>query len=236
MAIVASTVPTMSLFFALLTVVAEVVVLVALVLWIGGRFSDGLARAGRSARESLAHGGLWLAWVVALTCTLGSLYLSEVAHFIPCKLCWYQRIAMYPLVPLLGIAAVRRDKNIRIYGIALAGIGALISSYHVVLERFPSLESGVCDPNNPCTLIWVERFDYLTIPTMALSGFAVIIVLLLVAGRHEPLRVSATTAKEPTWQSTHQPGNGHTPMTTPSADSSTSEPERSGSGAASSPS
>jgi disulfide bond formation protein DsbB len=90
---------------------------------------------------------------------------------------------MYPLVPVLGLAALRRDANVRIYGIALAGIGALISSYHVVLERYPSLESGVCDPDNPCTLIWIRRFGYLTIPTMALSAFAVIVVLLLIAGR-----------------------------------------------------
>ena len=51
----------------------------------------------------------------------------------------------------------------------------------MLLERYPSLETGACDPNNPCTLIWVERFGYLTIPTMALSAFALIITLLLVA-------------------------------------------------------
>ena len=67
----------------------------------------------------------------------GSLYFSEVAHFVPCRLCWYQRIAMYPLVLLLGIATLRRDVGIRLYAIPLAAIGAAVSIYHVQLERFP---------------------------------------------------------------------------------------------------
>ncbi|HEX4822213.1 MAG TPA: disulfide bond formation protein B [Acidimicrobiales bacterium] len=223
-----------TLFFAQLAIVAEFTVLVFALLVIGGLFSPAIARARTLAVQTIAPAALGLAFAVACVSMAGSLYFSEVAHFVPCKLCWYQRIAMYPLVPVLGIAAIRRDTNVRIYGIALAGIGALISSYHVLLERFPSLESGVCDPNNPCTLIWVERFDYLTIPTMALSGFAAIVVLLLVAGRHESSRVSAPRGKESTWQSTRQPRNGATPVTTHAAGSSTSEREQSGSGVASS--
>ena len=108
----------------------------------------------------------------------GSLYFSEAAHFTPCKLCWYQRIAMYPLVPLLGLArggattasALRRHPR---------GPGWGVSAYHVLIERFPSLESGACDVANPCTIIWVRRFGYLTIPTMALSAFALIVTLML---------------------------------------------------------
>ena len=63
----------------------------------------------------------------------------------------------------------------------LAVLGGLISSYHILLERYPSLESGVCEAANPCTLIWVRRFGYLTIPAMALSAFAFITVLVLTA-------------------------------------------------------
>ena len=172
-----------SLFLALLAVVAEVTVAVFVVLAVGGLFSPAVARLRTLAVQTVAPSALTLAFVVAAVSMAGSLYFSEVAHFVPCRLCWYQRIAMYPLVPVLGLAALRRDANIRIYGIALAGIGAVLSSYHVVLERYPSLESGVCDPTNPCTLIWIRRFGYLTIPTMALSAFAAIVVLLLTAGR-----------------------------------------------------
>lgn len=174
-----------SLFLAMLAVIAEIAVVAFVLLAIGGLFSPAVARLRTAAVQTVAPSALTLAFVVAAVSMAGSLYFSEVANFVPCKLCWYQRIAMYPLVPVLGLAAWRRDTNIRIYGIALAGIGAVISSYHVVLERYPSLESGVCDPNNPCTLIWIRRFGYLTIPTMALSAFAAIVALLVIAGRED---------------------------------------------------
>ncbi len=121
-----------------------------------------------------------LAFVVAVVATLGSLYLSEVAHFLPCRLCWYQRIAMYPLPVLLGIGWWRRDAGVRRYAVPLAFIGLAISTYHVLVERFPSLEgSSVCEIANPCTIRWVERFGFVTIPTMALAAFALISGLLV---------------------------------------------------------
>ena len=118
---------------------------------------------------------------VAIVSTLGSLYYSEVANFPPCRLCWYQLIGMYPLALILSIAAWRRDPAVRWYALPLAVAGGLVSVYHVLVERYPSLESGSCDPTNPCSIIWVERLGYMTIPTMALSGFALIAVLLILA-------------------------------------------------------
>jgi disulfide bond formation protein DsbB len=172
------TVDTVSLFLALLAVVAEVVTAAAVVLAVGGRFSPTLRRLRDQAVEAVAPSALSLAAVVATVCMAGSLYFSEVAHFPPCHLCWLQRFCMYPLVPILWFAAWRQTKGIRPYAAALAAIGACISAYHVALERHPEWESSVCDPKNPCTLIWVKRLGYLTIPTMALSGFALIITLL----------------------------------------------------------
>lgn len=176
------TVEAVSLFLALLAIVAQATVVGALMLALGGRLSTRVGAARSAVARSVSEQALGLAFVVAAVAMAGSLYFSEVAHFPPCRLCWYQRISMYPLVPLLGLAAWRRDVGIRPYAALLAGIGAIISSYHVLLERYPTLESGVCDPTNPCTLIWVRRFGYLTIPTMALSAFAVILTLLAVAG------------------------------------------------------
>ena len=63
----------------------------------------------------------------------------------------------------------------------MAVVGGTISIYHMVVERYPTLESSTCDPYNPCSIIWVEHFGYLTIPTMALSGFALIVALLAIA-------------------------------------------------------
>lgn len=183
-----------SFFLALLAVVAELAVVIALVLAIGGQFSEPLARARRDAAAAVAPQALTLAFAVAAVSMLGSLYFSEVAHFTPCRLCWYQRFCMYPLVPVLGVAAWRRATAVWPYAAVLAGIGAAISSYHVVLEHFPKLETSVCDPDNPCTLIWVRRFGYLTIPTMALSSFVLILTLLAVARTGgDPDKVSTST-------------------------------------------
>ena len=172
-------------FLALLTVAANVAVLGALVLGVGGRFSGGVARVRDEVGDAVRPLALPFAAVVALVATAGSLWLSEGADFVPCKLCWYQRIAMYPLVVLLGLAAWRRDAGVRVYAWSIAGIGAAISVYHYLLERFPSLESGAtCDPTAPCTLVWIWKFHYISIPFMALSAFALIAVLLTLATPH----------------------------------------------------
>ena len=166
---------TMTLLFATLAVLAGLaaVVLVALRIL-------PLARGRATAAALLAGQEIPLAFVVTLVATLGSLYLSEVAHFVPCRLCWYQRIAMYPLPVILGIAWATRDERVRRYVLPLASIGGCISIYHILVERFPSLESSrVCDPTNPCTIRWVERFGFVTIPVMALCGFALIVGLLV---------------------------------------------------------
>jgi len=172
-------VATMSLFFALLTVVANVVVVVAVVLAVAARFSERAAGGLRWLRDMVDGASLALAALVGLVATLGSLYLSEIAHFPPCQLCWYQRIAMYPLPVILGIAAWRRDFGIRPYAIALAAIGSAISVYHYQLERFPDQSSLSCSVDVPCTTVWIWRFHYISIPFMALSGFALIVTLLL---------------------------------------------------------
>lgn len=170
-----------SLFLALLAVVAEVATVAAVVLAIGGMVSPALRGLRDRAVESVAPSAVTLALCVAAVCTGGSLYFSEVAHFPPCHLCWLQRYCMYPLVPILGIAAWLRPRFIRLIAAAFATVGASISTYHILVERGIVSESTSCDPKNPCSLIWVERLGYLTIPTMALSGFLLILTLLAVS-------------------------------------------------------
>ena len=176
---------TVTLFLAMLAVVAQASVLIAVVLALVRRRAQSLDRAAHALSDAVGPNALLFALAVAVVSLAGSLYFSEGAHFAPCKLCWYQRIAMYPLVPVLAVAVWRRDPGVRWYALPLAAIGAGISIYHVLLERYPSLETGACDPENPCSLIWVERFGYLTIPTMALSAFSLIAMLLIVARRPE---------------------------------------------------
>ena len=173
---------TVATFLGLLAVAALIGVLSVLVVW--GLDRIGVARGTIDGlRRAIGPTGLWLAFAVALTSTAGSLYFSEVAGFPPCALCWYQRIAMYPLVLILGVAAARGDAGVIRYAGPLAAIGALVSIWHIGVERIPTLPSGSCSLEVPCSTIWVEVLGFVTIPTMALAGFAAIITLLvLVAG------------------------------------------------------
>lgn len=124
---------------------------------------------------------LAIAALVAAVATAGSLWLSEGAGFPPCELCWYQRIAMYPLTVLLAIGALRHDDGVRLPALVIALGGAAVSTWHILVERFPSLaDATTCDPANPCSIKWVEELGFLTIPTMALIGFLSIATLLLV--------------------------------------------------------
>ena len=169
-------------FLTALTLVAQVLVvgwiLLRLIELLGGsrRPLDTIARA-------VGSDALKLACLVAATAMAGSLYMSEIRNYPPCVLCWYQRIAMYPLVLLLGIAAVRRDLSVRIYAIPLALIGVGISAYHYQLERFPDQEAIACTTSVPCTTVWFEQLGYITIPMMAMSAFALICVVLTLGGR-----------------------------------------------------
>lgn len=132
---------------------------------------------------------LQLAAAVATTATLGSLWYSEVAGFVPCELCWFQRIVMYPLAVMLVIAAARRDDAIRLYGRVLAGIGLAISAWHVALQRVPSLSgASTCSTEAPCSAVWVDVFGFLTIPTMAGCGFLAVLVLLSVGTPNQAAR------------------------------------------------
>lgn len=129
-------------------------------------------------REAFAGYGLWLAWLMAVIATLGSLYYSQIAHFIPCEYCWYQRIAMYPLSVIIGIAAFRNDSTVRLHAYPLAIAGGLISAYHYIIQHIPDLAAGVCTTATPCTAALVWKFDFVSIPFMALVSFAAIITML----------------------------------------------------------
>lgn len=135
------------------------------------------------ARAGFADVGLTLATGVAVAATAGSLYFSEVADYVPCNLCWYQRIAMYSAA-LVGVTSlVRRDRAAAPYLLVLSVAGAVISLYHYVLEWNPQLESEVCSIDVPCTTIWFREFGFATLPFMALCGFCAIGTLSLVTMR-----------------------------------------------------
>lgn len=122
---------------------------------------------------------LYLAWIVAIVATGGSLFLSDVMKFEPCKLCWFQRIFMYPQVILLGIAAYRHDRRIVGYVMPLSIIGALIALYHYAEQHIPALARMTpCTSGVPCNVDYFEWLGFITIPFMALIAFILIILLL----------------------------------------------------------
>ncbi|MFC7784930.1 MULTISPECIES: disulfide oxidoreductase [unclassified Rossellomorea] len=120
---------------------------------------------------------LFLAWASSLVASLGSLYFSEIMKYEPCELCWYQRILMYPMVILLGVAYVRKDFQAALYSTSLSGIGILVSLYHYSIQKVSFLsESAPACGRVPCTGEYINLFGFITIPFLALTGFIIIFI------------------------------------------------------------
>ncbi|MGO4543081.1 disulfide oxidoreductase [Paenibacillus sp. 2TAB19] len=129
---------------------------------------------------------LYFAWMVSLIATLGSLYFSEVKGYIPCELCWYQRIFMYPLSILLGIAAYKGDRTIKKYVLPLSIIGGIISIYHYSIQKIPGFhEIKPCTNGVPCNVDYIDWLGFITIPFLAGTAFILIIAFLLFVGDKE---------------------------------------------------
>ena len=169
----------LSLFFGLLTIAAWIATVGLWALALGHRRKPD-SQLGL-AFEDVGHVALWIAALVAIVTMCGSLYFSEVAHFIPCKLCWYQRIAVYPLSITLVIAAIRRDARVWWYVLPQATAGAAFAIYHTQLQAFPGQHSSFCTLTEPCTVRYVWEFGFISLPLMALSAFTLIITLVLTA-------------------------------------------------------
>lgn len=172
-------VQSMEIFTSLLAVIAAGGVLVIVLV----RLTASRSTVSQQIAEGLHRAALWLAGVVATVATVGSLYFSEVADYVPCRLCWFQRIAMYPLAAILLVAAIRNDRGVRWYALPLALFGAGVSTYHYLIEWRPSWGEGSCSVGPSCTDVWFRELGFVTLAFMALAGFAVILALLFVTPR-----------------------------------------------------
>lgn len=143
---------------------------------IGGLVGTAVLLSVPTTRGRLVDVAPQFAAVVAIGAMAGSLYFSERAGFIPCELCWFQRIAMYPMAVILPLGIIRRDQHVMRYSLALSTVGLMISGYHMWIQWFPA-SSNFCEFDNPCSAKWVEAFDVFTIPQMAGMAFLLIIVL-----------------------------------------------------------
>ena len=154
-----------------------------------GAVSDGRATPFAAlAPPNLTH----LAWFQAIVATGGSLYFSEVMKLPPCVLCWYQRIAMYPLVAILAVGILTRDARLRLYALPLSLIGLGIAIYHNLLYYGVIPESiAPCTTGVSCTTRQIEWFGFITIPLLALVAFSVISIALIL---HVPTASSGQDA------------------------------------------
>lgn len=130
----------------------------------------------------LDRSALYIALLAAWIAMLGSLYFSEVKGFIPCDLCWYQRILMYPLTGVLAAGLTLRDRHLPKIVLPLSTLGMFIALYHYLLEKTDIFDSvQVCRNGVSCTTMWINWFGFVTIPFLSLVAFTIITVMSIVA-------------------------------------------------------
>jgi len=129
--------------------------------------------------------GLWLSFAVSAGGTMGSLFFSEVAHFIPCELCWYQRLCMYPLAGATLIVAILDARRAARWLLPVSMLGTALAGYHVLIENGLAPQTIGC-VQSLCALKWISEFGFATIPTLSLGAFSLLteFLLLSVCDRH----------------------------------------------------
>jgi disulfide bond formation protein DsbB len=133
-------------------------------------------------QNNVQNYSLYGAWIVSVIATLGSLYFSEIKGFIPCELCWFQRIFMYPLSIILGIATFYSEKSIIKYVLPLSIIGGSISIFHYLEQKVPGFAAiKPCAQGVPCSAAYINWFGFITIPFLAFTAFSLITFFLILA-------------------------------------------------------
>ena len=123
---------------------------------------------------------IFIAWLVAVVATLGSLFLSEVMEYPPCTFCWYQRILMYPLVVIFLVGLFPLNRDLSKYSISFVVLGWLVALYHNLLQYgIISEEMAPCTQGIPCSTKYIDIFGFLTIPMLSFIAFSIILALLL---------------------------------------------------------
>lgn len=155
--------------FSTLTLIADIIIVLYLITL--------PFKAFRKLHSFISKRSIWLAFMVTLLATFGSLYFSEILHWEPCKLCWFQRIFMYPLVLMFGIAAWKKDNGIWRYALPLAALGGLFSIYQYYIQQFPPV-TEVCSITGGVSCAAASfQYGYISIPVMALSVFVMVFLL-----------------------------------------------------------
>jgi disulfide bond formation protein DsbB len=120
-----------------------------------------------------------IVFAVSAIATVGSLYFSNVLGYEPCRLCWFQRIFMYPIAVISGSALFLGKSDLKDYAMPLALIGAPMAFYHSMIQRFEQFTSAGCSVTAvSCSTEYTFHYGYITIPVMALTAFLLIVFVL----------------------------------------------------------
>jgi len=166
---------------ALLTLTSNVLVVLYFIFLIVSRFNFG-KKLFKELNSFLNKKSVIFAFIVALTATSGSLFLSEVALFEPCVFCWYQRILMYPLVFILGVALWKKRKDVWNYVLPISFFGLILASYHYKIQISPDalIPCRTVGFSISCSERFFTYFGYITIPWMSLSAFLLITMFMVI--------------------------------------------------------
>jgi len=139
-----------------------------------------------NSHKQISTNIIFICFILASTATLGSLFFSEIMHFIPCSMCWYQRIFLYPLVLIFLVNLLYPDDKVFKYAISLIGVGFLISLYHNLLMWDIIPESIVpCVSGVPCSTVYINWFGFITIPFLSLITYSLLLILLILGKINE---------------------------------------------------
>ncbi len=160
--------------------VATVAAQIATVILLAAYFSK--AQWAQDIKKLAAQRYLIIGFLVTGGAVLGSLFYSEIAGYNPCNLCWLQRIFIYPQTVLFAVALVKNKKDLADYAVALSAIGGLIAIYHSYIQMggSPLIPCSAASAN-ACAQRFVMTFNYITIPMMALSAFAILFMVGLIS-------------------------------------------------------
>lgn len=121
------------------------------------------------------------AWIVSLIATLGSLYFSEIRGFIPCELCWYQRILMYPLVVILGIGFYKKDKLLPLYVLPFSIVGMAVGLLHYLHQKTDFFREAIqCTQGVPCSGQYINWLGFITIPFLSMTAFFLLTISIII--------------------------------------------------------
>ncbi len=131
------------------------------------------------------------AWFAAIVATIGSLYFSEIRGFIPCELCWYQRILMYPLAIILGLGFYKKDANVSLYALPFSILGMGLALLHYLHQKTDWFKQAIqCTQGVPCSGQYINWLGFITIPLLSFAAFTFITICILLLKREADQNVN----------------------------------------------